>query len=197
MLGASLLARVARLTGDLAALELAKAGVKYTCTRQNPDGSWFYGEDPKYHWIDNFHTGYNLDSLKRYTESTGDATFLRNLKSGFRYFKDHFFEPHGCPKYYADKIQPIDIQCAAQAIDTLAYFSDIDADAIPLACKVANWTIRNMQGTDGHFYYRDLGWFKVKTPMLHWGQGTMFKALTSLLAKTRSQTNMALSVSKL
>jgi hypothetical protein len=29
-----------------------------------------------------------------------------------------------------------------------------------------------------------LGWKKVKTPMFHWGQGTMFKALVHLLSKT-------------
>jgi hypothetical protein len=40
-----------------------------------------------------------------------------------------------------------------------------------------------MQAPDGHFYYRDLGWKKVKTPMLHWGQGTMFKALAHLMSK--------------
>jgi len=33
---------------------------------------------------------------------------------------------------------------------------------------------------EGHFYYRDLGWIKVKTPMLHWRQGTLFKALAHL-----------------
>ena len=40
-----------------------------------------------------------------------------------------------------------------------------------------------MQAPDGHFYYRDLGWRKVQTPMLHWGQGTMFKALAHLSGK--------------
>ena len=43
-----------------------------------------------------------------------------------------------------------------------------------------------MQAPDGHFYYRDLGWKKVKTPMFHWGQGTMFKALVHLLSKLNS-----------
>ena len=40
-----------------------------------------------------------------------------------------------------------------------------------------------MQAADGHFYYRDLGWAVNKTPMLHWGQATMFKALSHLLSK--------------
>jgi rhamnogalacturonyl hydrolase YesR len=155
----------------------------YSCSRQNSDGSWFYGESPKYHWIDNFHTGYNLDCLKRYIHSTGDSDFNDNLKRGFAYFKKHFIEADGKPKYYHNETYPIDIQCAAQTIDTLAFFSDDDPEALELSLKVADWTIDNMQAPDGHFYYRDLGWKKVKTPMLHWGQGTMFKALAHLMSK--------------
>ncbi len=52
-----------------------------------------------------------------------------------------------------------------------------------LAEKVATWSIENMQDEDGHFYYRDLGWKKVSTPMLHWAQGVMIKALAVLLHK--------------
>jgi hypothetical protein len=45
-----------------------------------------------------------------------------------------------------------------------------------------------MQAPDGHFYYRDLGWTMIKTPMFHWGQGTMFKALAHLLSKLQGGT---------
>jgi hypothetical protein len=183
MLGASLLSRVAQHTGDRGAIDLARASMAYSCSAQLPDGSWFYGENPKYHWIDSFHTGYNLDSLKRYSESIDKHGFLPQLRLGFDYFQNNFFEQDGCPKYYAQKREPVDIQCAAQAIDTLTYFSDLYPDALSLAKKVSEWTIRNMQDPDGHFYYRDLGWTKVKTPMFHWGQATMFKALVSLLRR--------------
>jgi hypothetical protein len=186
MLGASLLARVGRHTRDREALELAKASVMYTCLRQNTDGSWFYGEEQKYRWIDNFHTGYNLDSLKRYVDCTGDYAYLGVLNRGFEYFVEHFFESSGCPKYYSDNANPIDIQCAAQAIDTLAYFSDTNPEVLTLARKVAQWTITNMQAADGHFNYRNLGWKTVKTPMFHWGQATMFNALANLLTKWRA-----------
>jgi rhamnogalacturonyl hydrolase YesR len=183
MLGAALLAKVGKLTNQTEAVELAREAMVYSCSRQNADGSWFYGEHPKYHWIDNFHTGYNLDSLRRYMDATGDHTFSRQLKEGFAYFKNSFFEADGCPKYYHNRKYPIDIQCAAQAIDTLTYFSDLDSESLPLAQKVAQWTIEHMQAQDGHFYYRDLGWALNKTPMLHWGQGTMFKALAHLLTR--------------
>jgi rhamnogalacturonyl hydrolase YesR len=183
MLGAALLARVGKLTQNRGALELAKLAMQYSCSRQNPDGAWFYGESPKYHWIDNFHTGYNLDSLKRYVDSTGDSDFDTCIRSGFEYFGATFFEADGKPKYYHNQTYPIDIQCAAQAIDTLAFFADDRPQALELACRVADWTIDNMQSPDGYFYYRDLGWMKIKTPMFHWGQGTMFKALAHLLNK--------------
>ena len=182
MLGAALLAKVGRLTGRADALETAKSAMEYSCSRLNSDGSWYYGEHPKYHWIDNFHTGYNLDSLKRYRESTGDHSYEAQLQAAFNYFKKTFFEADGRPRYYHDRVFPTDIQCASQAIDTLSFFSDNDAEALVLARNVAFWTIENMQAADGHFHYRDLGWKKIKTPMFHWGQGTMFKALAHLLA---------------
>jgi rhamnogalacturonyl hydrolase YesR len=180
MLGAALLARVGQLTKHSKYQDLARDAMTYSCTRQNADGSWFYGENPTFHWIDNFHTGYNLDSLRRYIDATDDRTFEQQLLTGLSYFKDTFFEGDGCPKYYHNRKYPIDIQCAAQAIDTLTFFRDLDPSLLPLAEKVAHWTIDHMQAPDGHFYYRDLGWAVNKTPMLHWGQGTMFKALAHL-----------------
>ena len=45
-------------------------------------------EEEKHHWIDNFHTAYNLDSLKRYIDHTGDEEFRPNLERGYRYFKE-------------------------------------------------------------------------------------------------------------
>jgi len=183
MLGAALLACIGVHTGDHELRELAREAMNYSCARQNSDGACTMARNPCIHWIDNFHTAYNLDCLKRYMDSTGDRSFEANFRGGYEYYVGHFFEANGCPKYYHDKPKPIDIQCAAQSIDTLAFCSDIDKTSLELALKVARWTIRNMQAEDGHFYYRDVGWKKIKTPMFHWGQGTMFKALAHLLNK--------------
>ncbi len=180
MLGAALLATVGRRTGNAAWQDRANQAIEYTCSRQLPDGSWYYGEDPKWHWIDSFHTGYNLDSLRQYMDSTGDRTYEANLQRGYAFFKTKFFETDGRPKYYHNMTYPIDIQCCSQAIETLVMFAGYDGGALGLAETVAGWTIANMQDRDGHFYYRDLGWRKVKTPMFHWGQATMFKALAQL-----------------
>jgi hypothetical protein len=191
MLGAAMLARTAAITKHAEALRVAKQAMEYSCTRQSPDGSWFYGEEQKYHWIDSFHTGYNLDSLKCYVDHTEDRSFEGHLRRGLRYFKENFFEATGRPKYYHNRVYPVDIQCASQGIETLAKFSVYDASSRELGLRVARWTIRNMQSGDGHFYYRKLPWIKVRTPMLHWGQATMYKALTSLLAAVSSSENSA------
>jgi rhamnogalacturonyl hydrolase YesR len=193
MLGAGFLASAAKFTKDPTSLEVARSAMEYSCSRQISDGSWYYGEDPRHRWIDCFHTGYNLDSLKRYIEFSGDTTFETNLERGFEYFKNHFFEANGSPRYYHNRLYPIDIQCASQAIDTLVLFADRDSDAAGLAHKVAQWTINNMQDRDGHFWYRvyPLG-IKARAPMMHWGQATMYKALSALLHRIHSASDGAL-----
>jgi hypothetical protein len=189
MLGAALLARTAKHTQNREYLEVARSAMEYSCSRQLPDGSWWYGEDPRYHWIDNFHTGYNLDSLKVYVESSGDETWRQQFQKGLDFYKRHFFEPDGCPKYYHDRRYPVDSQCAAQSIESLASFSRLDPECLDLSVKVARWTVANMQAPDGHFYYRIYPLMKAKTPMLHWAQATIYKGLTVLENRLQGDVN--------
>jgi hypothetical protein len=183
MLGGGMLARTWRHTGEAVLLEVAQSAMRYSCSRQREDGSWWYGEENKHHWIDSFHTGYNLDSLKHYLDSSGDSSFREHFIRGLRYFREMFFESDGTPRYCHDKTYPIDIQCAAQGIDTLSFCSDEDPSCQHIACQVADWTIDNMQDRRGYFYYRQYPVFKATTPYIHWGQATMFKALAMLLSK--------------
>jgi hypothetical protein len=184
LLGAAVLARTWKHTGHTEFLEVARQSVRYSCHRQLPDGAWWYGEEPKYHWIDNFHTGYNLDSIKRYVEATLDDSFEQNLCDGYQYFIQTFFEPSGCPRYYHNHTWPVDIQCASQSIDTLCFFSDKYPEGLTLAAKVAEWTMAHLQDPSGYFYYRKYPMVTSRTPYFHWGQATMFKALAHLLLKT-------------
>jgi rhamnogalacturonyl hydrolase YesR len=186
MLGAAMLARTWKHTADAQLLEVARSAMHYSCSRQREDGSWWYGEETKYQWIDNFHTGYKLDSLKRYIDSTSDDQFLGHFEAGLRYFKEVFFEPNGIPRYYHNRTYPIDIQCAAQAIETLAFCSEHDPSCLDLALRVAQWTIDNMQDDRGFFYYRQYPTIKAKTPYIHWGQATSYKALATLLSRMES-----------
>ncbi|MGC2528177.1 MAG: hypothetical protein WA639_10545 [Candidatus Acidiferrum sp.] len=180
-LGASLLARTYSYTRNEAYRSLAQKAIQYTANHQRADASWYYGEGANVHWVDNFHTAYVLDSFKYYITATGDDRFQGKLYAGYTYWKSVFFLPDGSPRYYDYKTLPIDIQCSSQAIDTLVFFHDQDPEGLPLALKVAKWTIENMQDRTGYFYYRRYSpWLVNKTPTLHWGQATMLCALAGL-----------------
>jgi rhamnogalacturonyl hydrolase YesR len=185
MLGAALLARAWRHTRRTEYSEVAAEAMRYSCSRQRPDGSWWYAEDRKYQWIDGFHTGYNLDSLRRYIDNTSDESYGGHLRLGLEFYIRHFVREDGCPRYYHNRTQPIDSQCAAQAIETLARFADLDDRCLSLATSVARWTIRHMQARDGHFFYRCYPLMKARAPMMHWAQATMYRSL-ALLLKTIS-----------
>lgn len=186
MLGSALLARVGKHTGNQECLDVARSAMLYSCARQLNDGAWWYAEAQKYHWIDNFHTGYNLDSIDIYAKFSGDQQFRPNMEKGLEFYKANFFEESGRPKYYHTRTFPVDIQCAAQSIDTLALFGDRDPESLELAKKVALWTIGNMQDRKGYFHYRHYPLTKAKTPMLHWGQATMFKGLSELYLRLKT-----------
>jgi rhamnogalacturonyl hydrolase YesR len=179
--GAAMLAGTWKHTREPELLDVARSAMDYTCSRQRDDGSWWYGEEPKYHWVDNFHTGYNLDCIKRYIDSTGEEAYRPCFLSGLRYYKDVFFTPDGAPRYYHNSTYPIDIQCAAQAIETLALCADDDPSSLELSLRVAQWTIDNMQDRRGYFHYRQYPMIKARTPYIHWGQATMYKGLATLL----------------
>jgi hypothetical protein len=180
-LGGSLLARTYSYTRSETYRELAQSSLQYTAQYQRSDASWYYGEKENLHWVDNFHTAYVLDCFKFYGESTGDERFDRNMMSGYEYWKKTFFLADGTPRYYSHKTLPLDIQCSSQAIDTLVFFHDRDPESVPLAVKVAQWTIEHMQDDTGYFYYRRYSpWLVNKTPTLHWGQATMLCALAGL-----------------
>ena len=186
-LAASLLARTYFYTRNESYRDLAEKAIQYTARHQRPDSSWYYGEAANLHWIDNFHTAYVLDSFKHYTESTGDERFHKSLMNGYEYWKNTFFLSDGTPKYYNHKTRPIDIQCCSQAIDTLVFFCDLDPESLPLALKVAKWTIEHMQDRTGYFYYRRYSpWLVNRTPTLHWGQATMLCALAGLYKSLES-----------
>jgi hypothetical protein len=179
-LGASLLARTHGICPNNEYKKLASLAMAYTIKYQRSNHSWYYGEAPNLHWVDNFHTGYVLDSIKHYIAGARDETFRTQMMSGYEYWKKTFFLSDGTPRYYDNKTLPLDIQCASQAIDTLVFFSDIDKGALELAGRVARWTIEHMQDPSGYFYYRRYNGVINKTPTLHWGQATMLCALAGL-----------------
>lgn len=181
LLGARLLAEVGTETGEESLKQLALQSAYYTAVRQRPDGSWPYGEDSRNSWVDNFHTAYVVSSLLSIANLLRDEFLLRSALKGYAYWSRTCFLPDGIPKWGPNRLYPIDIHCAAQAVITFLDFSAHDADAIGAAGRVALWTLDHMQTADGHFAYQQRRLYQIQIPYARWSQAWMFTALVTLL----------------
>ena len=177
LLGVKLLMRVYKHTGDKDLLDIAKKVVNYVCKKQNPDGSWAYSSLPYHQWIDNFHTGYNLECIKLYETVSGDSSYASNLAIGTEYYLKTFFTDSGISKYYNNKTYPVDVQAPGQLVVTL-YKAGLLNKNIMLVEKVLNWTIENMQHKKGFFIYQKRRFFSSKIPYIRWSQASMFYSLS-------------------
>jgi len=181
MLGAAFLTRLNTFVSNPGYLEHAERAVRFTIRDQMDNGAWNYGSLPKFAWVDSFHTGYVLESLDWYIRCRQDPKFQGQLEKGYHFYMKTFFGSDGTPRYYDSKTRPLDIQCASQGIQTLVNLRHLHPQSVEIACRVANWTIDNMQDKSGYFYYRKYPLITNKTPTFHWGQATMFAALAVLV----------------
>ncbi len=183
MLGAETLARVGALTGEKALLNEAIQATRHVVKQQRADGSWPYGAGANQTWVDNFHTAYLLSSLAaiiRYCEGVEDE-FGAPLLKGYNFWRASFFLADGCPKYYHDRLYPVDTHAAAAAIVTFLDLRQISEEALPLARRIAAWSIINLRDESGFFFYQRRRFTTNRTPFMRWTQAWMLYALARLL----------------
>ena len=179
LLGAAFLSRLYSITGEKYFFDFALKAARFSVARQNGDGSWPYGEGRTRKWIDNFHTGYNLVALNKFSQYTGNENFIDNIQKGFHYYRNNFFTTNGLPKYYHNRIYPIDIHSIAQSIITLVEFKNYDESAMELAVLIFRWAINNMQSKKGYFYYQQKRFFKNRIAYMRWSQAWMLYGLAT------------------
>lgn len=86
----------------------------------------------------------------------------------------------GRPKYYHNRIYPIDIHCPAQLFVTLERLGLYNKNK-ELAEKVMQWTISHMQDKKGYFYYQIKPQWSSKISYMRWSNAFMFCAMTYAL----------------
>lgn len=183
LLGASLLIRLFRHTGKPEHRDAALAALEYSMRRQRDDGSWPYAETDFQAWIDSFHTGFNLQSIRFFLEEGFAREHEPAFKKGVEFYANNFFLDGGAPKYYHDRLYPIDVHSPSQA---LAFFSKMGGPWRALARKVARWMIENLQDPAGYFYFQKHRRRVKKIPYMRWGQAWAFHGLTELIMAERT-----------
>jgi rhamnogalacturonyl hydrolase YesR len=180
LLGAKILAQCYQYSGDKAHLSTAKQIIQASIDCQSEDGSWVYGMGKTQGWIDNFHTGYNLEAIQAYQEISGDSSFQANIEKGLNFMLNNHFEKNYIPKYYHDRRYPIDIHCCGEIFVVLNKLRK-DKENMDLMDGVFDWTINNMWDKRGFFYFQKHKIITNKAPLMRWSQAFMFNALTYYL----------------
>jgi len=175
LLGASLLIRLFKYTKDNNMMDISLSSLAYSMKYQKENGSWTYGEADFQGWIDSFHTGFNLQSILYFFEEGFAAEYRTAFEKGVRFYSENFFLTDGTPKYYHDKIYPIDIHSPAQAV---VFFSRLGDSYRDLSERVVQWMINNLQDRQGFFYFQKKRLYTNKIPYIRWAQAWAFHALT-------------------
>jgi rhamnogalacturonyl hydrolase YesR len=181
LLAGEVLAAAGKLAGRKSYFELAEKTANYAINNQREDGAWVYGEKRQQAWVDNFHTAYVLLSLFRLQKTIPDFRCDETIKRGLDYWLEHFFLADGTPKYYDRETFPVDIHSASAAIVALSELNEFDARGLPLAEKVARWTIDNLRDAQGFFYYQKRRDKIVKTSFIRWSNAWTLYALARLI----------------
>ena len=178
LLGASLLIRLYKYVKDSTLKDTALSSLAYSMKHQRDDGSWYYAETDYQKWIDSFHTGFNLQSILYFLEEGFGKEYKEAFDKGVKFYSDNFFLEDGTPKYYHDRIYPIDIHSPAQAV---VFFSMLGNQYNNLTEKIVKWMIDNMQDEKGFFYFQKKNNIINKIPYIRWSQAWAFHAMTGYL----------------
>lgn len=185
LLGAETLSKAYSITRDQEYLNLIKGSVDFVLSKQKNDGSWYYSYNPvtgeERKQID-FHQGFVLISLESIRKLTGyrNEEVKEAVQKGLEFYYQHQFFDDGRSKWRLPNEYPVEIHNQAQGIITFSelgreydyheYFAD----------TIAEWTIKNMQGDKGYFYYQMHRYYTNKIPYMRWSQAWMALALTLL-----------------
>lgn len=187
MLGASLLMRMATLTGDTRHVDDACRAMAYSLRHQHEDGSWAYAETPFQSWIDSFHTGFNLEALRWFIRCHAPLEVRAAYDRGRAFYADRFFLPDGTPKYYHDHIGALDIHAPAEAV----VFFSAEREYRALAERELAWMMGHLwDDFEGRFYYRLGKRGPNRIPYMRWAHAWGFRAVCHFLFEAESPTDV-------
>ena len=117
-------------------------------------------------------------------DAAGEPAWAERLKRGYAFYRNSFFLADGTPKYYHDRLYPVDTHSAAQALVTFAAFARLEPGALAAGRLVAHWTLREMRDRGGRFYFQKHARYTNRTSFIRWSQAWMLYGLARLMAAT-------------
>ncbi len=198
VMGAAFLSRVYSFNRKSELLDYAKKAVDFTIMHQEDDGSWAYSLDPRSgrkRFQTDFHQGFIINALGDFIHYTkpSDGKYEEALRKGVCFYKEKQFDVVGRSMWRLPWRWPIDIHHQAQGILTFAKLWRYDARFLPLAVKIATWTIDNMQDPTGYFYFQKYPIGANRISYMRWSQAWMMFSLSYLLMSIREYEDASMS----
>jgi len=160
--------------------QAALPALRYSLSRQRPDGSWPYGERDGLGWVDGYHTAFVLWSLHclQAVEAEQERTHAA-LGRALDHFLARLIDSDGAVRASPGHRYPVDIHSCASSIWALS--DSTNPLARPLAGRIVDWTLAHMRRDDGRFAFQQHRFFRVSVPYTRWSDGHMLLALSSFL----------------
>jgi hypothetical protein len=187
LLACAVVARTARLSGDRSLLDPVWPAVETSLRSQRADGAFPYADAPGHEWIDNFHTGYVLDSLAECARVIPKAQ--DSLARGAEYWERELFLADGTPKYRPNRKWPLDGHCYATAIDTWLALAPWRPSSVHAAERVARLLVEQMLDPSGFVYFQRRRGFTNRVPFVRWTTAPTFRALAGLVGALQAESD--------
>jgi len=173
----AVIARFSQFVQNDAYLIYATRLVRYVKNMQTKEGAWYYTDPPEDSpvKIDNYHTGFILDALHRYMQSTDHWSWQTQYDLGLKFYAKNLFNPNGSPRWMSNQDFPHDIHGAAQGIIT---FSRHLAEYTELVNNIINWSITKMYEPKGRFFYQERKRGIKNYTLMRWCNAWMARALS-------------------
>ena len=181
---AAYLAKLYTVTKNETYKEVAEKTMRWVIDTRTPDCAWYYTDPPEASriTIDNYHTGFVLDSIQEYLEVFENSEYQRVWQQGLDYYQKNLFLSDGTPKWMYNKPTPHDIHGSAQGIITFSKAAAIESEQMGQAAKILNWTLENMyDARQARFYYQKTPRWTRRFTLMRWSQAWMCYAISEYL----------------
>ena len=163
--------------------EDARRAVAWVMARQAADGSWLYGEADHWRWIDNLHTGFNLETVARCAALLETKRWDQGLARGLDYYRRHLFDPDGTPRYFSTRRWPLDPHSFAQGALTFLRLARFQPDAAEFAGRILARGVDELWDEQrGGFRFQKHPRHTQRIIHMRWSQAWMLRALCAYLA---------------
>jgi hypothetical protein len=178
---AAFLAKLHQVAAKDAYKQASDAMMRWVISQKTKDSAWYYTDPPEASrvTIDNYHTGFVLDSIQEYFEVFENPEYKAVWHQGLEFYRKNLFTDTHAPKWMYNRMYPHDIHGAAQGIITFSRASRSKPVLFHKARKILEWTLENLYDVDqSRFYYQKSGHWTKRFTLMRWSQAWMCYAIS-------------------